>query len=70
MATILDFRPAEGKIGSSQSGEGRRSPCEIVIFPGVRYERWETSPPPAAVPKSKASKQRRAVKRDTLELKD
>lgn len=36
--------------------------AEIVIFPGVRYERWADAPAPRAKPGK--------VKRDTLKLAD
>lgn len=65
MATILDFPPAGGRTGQRVKGPARPASGEIVIFPGVRYERWESAPAKPA--KSKAS---RKVKRDTLELKD
>ncbi len=45
MASILEFRvPPHAK----PNGDGGRS-CEaanIIIFPGVRYERWSEPPPP------------------------
>lgn len=67
MATILDFRPSGSRSGAENAGAAR-APCEIVIFPGVRYERWEAaSMPVSAKPRSRP---RRSVKRDTLELKD
>ena len=65
MADILDFRPTEGKPGRRERGAARAATCEIVIFPGVRYERWET----AAKEKPKAASRKR-VKRDTLEIMD
>ncbi len=50
MAMILDF-----KAGSDLSPKtpklrlrGRVRTAEIVIFPGVRYERWEENPAPVA----------------------
>jgi hypothetical protein len=60
MATILEFRshtmrePAQHHAGGS---------AEIVLFPGVRYERWAED----SQPKPKAKKGRR---RDMLELED
>jgi hypothetical protein len=35
-----------------------REPCEIVIFPGVRYERWTSDNPPAPTPEPAPSKKR------------
>ncbi len=64
MATIVDFRPIEGRSTRRPSAPVEKSGCEIVIFPGVRYERWETAG------QEKASSDRRRKKRDRLELKD
>lgn len=51
MATILEF-----KAGSDFSPKpaklrlrGRARSAEIVIFPGVRYERWEDGQAPATL---------------------
>jgi hypothetical protein len=60
-ATILEFRStAEKAAGKSRR---RRKTAEIVIFPGVRYERWSQAEAQQcrAVP---------AVERDRLELLD
>jgi hypothetical protein len=38
MAKILAFRPVELKRAESD-GCSRRS-AEVILFPGVRYERW------------------------------
>jgi len=63
MATILDFRCAQ----RPHDGRARRlmQTCEIVLFPGVRYEYHAAAP--VAVDKPK---RRTAKKRDKLELKD
>ena len=61
MATILDFPPrtsAERLRGSRATGS-----AEIVLFPGVRYERWEEAP-------AAKRPRRKSVKRDTLEIAD
>ena len=34
-------------------------PCEIVIFPGVRYERWSGETPPAPTPAPAPKRRRR-----------
>lgn len=39
MADILAFPTPERKSRSSRAAKGRPA-AEIVIFPGVRYERW------------------------------
>lgn len=61
MATILEFRN-EGRAGA---GRSRNLPgaCEIVLFPGVRYE--YTAPAAPAKTKRKASR-----KRDRIVLQD
>ncbi|MBS0241929.1 MAG: hypothetical protein JSS20_07110 [Proteobacteria bacterium] len=46
MATILVFRPA-AVVGSQKSRAPKQATAEIVIFPGVRYERWSDSERPA-----------------------
>jgi hypothetical protein len=60
MAQILSFRTPESKTGTALR---KGCPAEVIVFPGVRYERWsdgeETS--------SAAGDQRRAH-RDVLEL--
>ena len=52
MATILEFRASSVKPPRKIRRRNRRS-AEIVIFPGVRYERWtepQAQPAPAATP--------------------
>jgi len=39
MATILEFRASDEKQLRPRHRE-RGSSAEIVIFPGIRYERW------------------------------
>jgi hypothetical protein len=39
MATILEFR-SESERGPARVARRRRRTAEIVIFPGVRYERY------------------------------
>jgi hypothetical protein len=60
MATILEFRSDTEKIPVKAPRRRRRS-AEIVIFPGVRYERHED--PPATQPRPG-----RSIERDTLKL--
>jgi hypothetical protein len=61
-ATILEFRSDVDRVPGKPTRRRRRS-AEIVIFPGVRYERHET--PPAAKTGSDTG-----VERDTLKLVD
>ena len=42
MATILEFR-ASCEDGQAKRARQRKRSAEIVIFPGVRYERWAAS---------------------------
>lgn len=62
MATILEFRPAEQQTAEPPHETGARRSGEIVIFPGVRYERGDQSP--------KQERRRATRNRDLLELVD
>ncbi len=42
MGTIIQLNPPQRPAAPPVAGEPR-SPCEIVIFPGVRIERAETT---------------------------
>lgn len=59
MATILEFRRKAGSRSHVLDG----APAEIVLFPGIRYERWEDDTP-------KPKMRKRAKRRDRLEIKD
>jgi hypothetical protein len=59
MATILAFSAA--KSSRSAPAVPARTGAEILIFPGVRYERMQDSPAPAAKP---------AHERDRLSIPD
>ncbi|MCC7252354.1 hypothetical protein [Hyphomicrobium sp.] len=64
MASILEFRqPAFGCRQGTARREGRGS-ADIVLFPGVRYERWTETSSDTAKPR------RRARRRDHLDLDD
>ena len=63
MATILEFRTSGEEGASPRSRRRRGRTAEIVIFPGVRYERWR-EPEPAG----EASMPR--APRDVLKLVD
>jgi hypothetical protein len=62
MAQILSFRTPEYR-SSETSGPRGGVPAEVIIFPGVRYERWDAA---HAVP-IKSGEERRSS-RDVLEL--
>jgi hypothetical protein len=64
MASILEFRKSAFRFRPLNDKSGASATAEIVLFPGVRYERWSEEPPqdkPAP---------RRARRRDHLELDD
>ena len=61
MATILEFRASQEPSKPAHGRRKRRS-AEIVIFPGVRYERWSDAPAAGQAPS--------ATQRDTLTLVD
>jgi hypothetical protein len=65
MATILTFRKVELRRHSGDTA-GAVS-CEVIIFPGVRYERWsEGNDDEQATSAAKAPPVRQ--RRDVLEL--
>lgn len=59
MADILEFRVKQATKSTTTATTTRAASAEIVIFPGIRYERWESAAPaPSAL----------MVERDTLRL--
>jgi len=62
MAQILSFRTPEYR---SSEGSAPRAgvPAEVIIFPGVRYERWD-----AAHAVQLTGGEERRTSRDVLEL--
>ena len=67
MATIVNFKPADS---SSHRETVRResSACEIILFPGVRYERWAETH--AETPKTTTSGKKPRAKKRKLEMAD
>ena len=66
MAQILTFRSGEMRRDES-AVEPARATAEVIVFPGVRYERWdEGSEQPEH--ESSARKPTRDRHRDVLEL--
>ena len=59
MATILEFRASKEKPQRKIRRRSRRS-AEIVIFPGVRYERW-TEAAQADQPQAPAARDTRQI---------
>ncbi len=64
MAMILKFSArSSAKTDASAPYEG---PCEVILFPGVRYERWSEdvcAPQPKPQKKRTAKKRKRAKQR-------
>lgn len=60
MATILEFRASHDEASSRPSRRRTRT-AEIVIFPGVRYERWRDG-------EAKSEAGKASVSRDVLKL--
>ena len=59
MASILQFVARTDQVRRRISSEAV-SQCQIVIFPGVRYERWEDNVANKPTPKPKRKRTRRA----------
>jgi hypothetical protein len=59
MATILEFRAQTGKPSAARE---QTRPGEVVIFPGVRYERWSEARP--------VRSRKRTRQRDRLEIEE
>ena len=59
MASILQFVARTDQVRSRISSEAAL-PCQIVIFPGVRYERWEDDGGNKPTPRPKRKRARRA----------
>ena len=66
MATILTFRNLE--LRRHESDTAGAVSCEVILFPGIRYERWNEVRDEVAqsAPASQASPVRQ--RRDVLEL--
>lgn len=66
MAKILNFRSAEFRAGEGTSRRDGDS-AEVILFPGIRYERWSETglgAPTAAAATQDACR----TSRDVLEL--
>ncbi len=66
MATIFELKAANT---APRGGTERRTDgaCEIILFPGVRYERWTE---PAAAPKAAAPMRKARNRKRELEMAD
>jgi hypothetical protein len=58
MAIIFEFKNTDPPARGIQ--QRAQAECEIILFPGVRYERWVDAPPTA--PASTQPRKRRAKK--------
>lgn len=63
MASILEFRKSAFRFRPSTE-RGASATADIVLFPGVRYERWEEKHLP------EKPEGRRTRRRDRLDLDD
>jgi hypothetical protein len=59
MAIIFEFKNTDPPSREAQPRQ--QSACEIILFPGVRYERWVETPPPE--PANTQVRKRRSKKR-------
>lgn len=59
MASILQFVARTAQVRRHISSEAIQQ-CQIVIFPGVRYERWEDNSENKPTPQPKRKRNRRA----------
>jgi hypothetical protein len=71
MATILTFRPGTPERDVGDSAARETASAEVIVFPGVRYERCEDAGGAISVERPKSSKTKpksSAAHRDVLEL--
>lgn len=59
MASILEFRKEALGSGALGTKGGPKGPAEIILFPGVRYERMTDSEPAAQTPRGRRGSRRR-----------
>lgn len=64
MASILEFRQPALQCRQTTTTHRAAGSADIVLFPGVRYERWAETPPESS------KSRRRARRRDHLDLDD
>jgi hypothetical protein len=66
MATIHLLKPIPTERPQRAPAAARSA--EIILFPGVRYERWSETAQPSAAPAKAKRKRRTRVKRDRLTI--
>lgn len=64
MASILEFRQPALQCRQGTGKTAGAASADIVLFPGVRYERWTEGQPQPTKPRQ------RARRRDHLDLDD
>jgi hypothetical protein len=62
MANIFNFKPAD-IAPRPEVADKPATVCEVILFPGVRYERWDVTPAPK-LGKAQTAKKPRAKKRE------
>jgi hypothetical protein len=67
MAKILTFRPGEMRPDESGLASSNVS-AEVIVFPGVRYERWNDVGEGRSQLRSATKKRSQNRQRDILEL--
>ena len=67
MATIVNFKPADPSLACDDV-RAQNMACEIILFPGVRYERWVDTPEAPA--KSSVVARKPRAKKRKLEMAD
>jgi hypothetical protein len=67
MATIFNFKAADTSTRRGDSA-AQNAQCEIILFPGVRYERWADAPPPE--PQKLSEPKRSRAKKRVAEMAD
>ena len=53
MAHVVEFRASSRRNHSRSASLSARGSAQIVIFPGVRYERWDDGTAAGAMPHSR-----------------
>jgi len=68
MAKILAFRPEEQRRHESACAAREHGSAEVIVFPGVRYERWNEAGDAEPMRQAATKKRRLDQRRDVLEL--
>lgn len=70
MAMIIELsRGAEPVQDDTDNDNEHRPPAEVILFPGVRYERWNDRPTETTRPNSLfGARLRSGVQRDWLDI--